>query len=341
MNFGRQKRKNEFLSLRIGMFLCCLLLLCWSVVFPQPGQAAEVFELDSRAGSFEHGKQDFGLKRYYSAKAHFMNAITQNPSNQRAYLYLGLTLEALKEWEDAQATYRACYAVDPFSDDGKHAKRLSMELSGYLESRDHRAVDTPEDIRKAGLRIQRQALELQARKVREANAYARHSRGRRGYNYTPAQLTRRAPDDDVSDMEFIRNSHGIYDDLTEEQRQRAFGLKNAQNVQDSANHLIERLGRKTKRSPALRATGTDLYVQYYRTKNDEDDMPPPPDPELELRARQLRLSETSSTSSSASSSSRSVSGSIKPVKFSKPKYEHFWSRDAVIQQRGPGVQDYE
>lgn len=338
MNIGRQKRKNGFLLLRIAVF-CSVFLCCTiTVVFAPPSvHATEAFELDSRAGSFEHGKQDFGLKRYYSARAHFMNAVTQNPSNQRAYLYLGLTLEALKEWEDAQATYRACYAVDPFSEDGKHAKRLSMELSGYLESRDHRAVDSPEDIMKCGLRIQRQALELQARKVREANGYARNSRGRgRSYNYTPPVLPRRSQDDDVSNMDFIRNSHDIYDGLTEEERARAFGLRNAQNVQDSANNLIERLGRKTKRSPALRATGTDLYVQYYRSKNDEDDIPPPPDPELELRARQLKLSETTSSSSKSSAASET-----KPIRFSKPRYEHLWSRDAIIRSSGPGVQDYE
>lgn len=302
MSIGRQKRKVEFLSFGIFVLLPALIVGCsCTIAFPQAALAAEAFELDKQAGAFERGQQDFALKRYYGAKAQFMAAVTQNPSNQKAYLYLGLCLEALKEWEDAQATYRACFAVDPFSEDGKRAKKLSMELSGYLESREHRAVDAAEDVYKAGLRIQRQSLELQTRKLREAQPYVGYSRGRsrrRGFYYTPYELTQRRQQDDVSNMEFIRNAHDIYDGQTQETRARAYGLKNAQNVQDSANALIERLGRKTKRSPALRATGTDLYVQYYKTKNDEDDMPPPPDPQIELRARQLRLSESSSPPSS-------------------------------------------
>jgi|AGTN01.2.fsa_nt_gi hypothetical protein len=350
MSIGPQKRKVEFLLFVIGGFLAGLLLpggLC----APQAALATEAFELDKQAGAFERGRQEFQLKRYYAAKAQFMAAVTQNPNNQRAYLYLGLCLEALKEWEDAQATYRACFAVDPFSEDGKRAKRLSMELSGYLESRDHRAVDTAEDVYKAGLRIQRQSFELQTRKLNEAQAYVNNNRGRnrrRGFNYTPYDLTLRQQDD-VSNMDFIRNAHDIYDGQTQEARAQAFGLKNAQNVQDSANALIERLGRKTKRSPALRATGTDLYVQYYRTKNDEDDMPPPPDPQIELRAKQMRLSETSSPSALKKSEPPTARASTSPLGDLPMRSNSRNSRhggalpetDPPATEVGPGVTIYE
>lgn len=353
MSIGRHKRKVETTHFdpAVCVTWASLLLICSGAAgYPLPVLGAEVFEMSKNASPFEIGKRDFGLKRYYAAKAQFMAAVTQNPSNQRAYLYLGLCLEALKEWEDAQATYRACFAVDPFSDDGKRAKRLSMELSGYLESRERRAVDTPEDVYRAGMRIQRQALELQERKLRDAGRYVSNNRARgrvRGHHFTPDDLMHRSRQDELSDWQFIRDAHEIYDAHTQEALARGFGVRSAQNVQDAANNLIERLGRKTKNSPALRATGTDLYVQYYRSKNDEDDEPPPADPEIELKARQMKLSESSTAPSSGTrATTKSVSGSMPLPTFTEPPRARrsggaFPETDPESTEVGPGVTTYD
>jgi len=246
---------------------------------------------------FDSGREEFRLKRYHAAKAKFMQAVQQSPGNQKAYLYLGRCLEYLKEPEDAQMTYRACYTVNPFSEDGKRAKQFSMEVAGRLEANEHRAVDSPEQVISSGLLIQRQSLDLQARKLKEANQHAKNRRNnnrRQGYFYTPAEL---APSkDEVSDMRFIRDAHGIYDNSIEAARARLHGHKVALNVQDTANALIERLGRKTNsNSPALRALGTNLYVQYFRSISEEEDIPPPPDPPIELRAKQLKFSDIPKT----------------------------------------------
>lgn len=247
------------------------------------------------ASAFERGKEEFNLKRYHAAKAQFMTAIQQNPNNQKAYLFLGRCLEFLKEPEDAQATYRACYSVNPFSEEGKRAKQFSMDVAGKLEAADHRAVDSPKQVIDSGLLIQRQALDLQARKIREQNLHARNRRNvswRQGYFYTPADLIRRDRNTEISDRDFIRDSSTIYGSQTESIRARAHGQKVAQSVQDTANALIERLGRKTNStSPALRALGTNLYVQYFRSISEEEDIPPPPDPPIELRAKQLQFAD--------------------------------------------------
>lgn len=282
MRIARQNLKLEILS-----FLACFLTgSAFIAILPEPARAAN---------AFEQGKEEFNLKRYHAAKAQFMVAINQNPSNQRAYLYLGRCLEYLKEPEDAQATYRACFTVNPFSEDGKRAKQYSMEIAGRMESKEHRAVDSPEHVIDSGLLIQRQSLDLQARKLREAEAYARSRRmaGRRqGYFYTPRELMRRDPRAELSNRDFIQNRTGIYDTNIESAKYRAHGHKTALSVQDTANALIERLGRKSNSSaPALRALGTNLYVQYFRSKNDEEDVPPPPDPPIELRAKQLKFTE--------------------------------------------------
>lgn len=245
--------------------------------------------------AFDRGKEEFNLKRYHAAKAQFMTAIQQNPNNQKAYLFLGRCLEFLREPEDAQATYRACYSVNPFSEEGKRAKQFSMEVAGRLEAADHRAVDSPKQVIDSGLLIQRQALDLQARKIREQNMHARNRRNvsrRQGYFYTPDDLIRRSRNSEVSDYDFIRNSGTIYGSQTESIRAKAHGQKVAQSVQDTANALIERLGRKThSTSPALRALGTNLYVQYFRSISEEEDIPPPPDPPIELRAKQLQFAD--------------------------------------------------
>lgn len=245
--------------------------------------------------AFELGREEFKLKRYHAAKQQFMTAIQQNPGDQAAYLFLGKTLEFLKEPEDAQMTYRACYSINPFSADGKRAKQFSMDVAGRLEGNEHRAVDTPEDVISSGLLIQRQSLDLQARKIREQNAYARNRRNvsrRHGYFYTPAELMNSRDGTEVSDRDFIQNSGLIYDTSIESTRAKAHGQHLAQTVQDTANALIERLGRKTNSSaPPLRALGSNLYVQYYRSKTQEEDIPPPPDPPIELRAKQLQFSD--------------------------------------------------
>lgn len=245
--------------------------------------------------AFDLGREEFKLKRYHAAKQQFMTAVQQNPSNQKAYLYLGKTLEFLREPEDAQMTYRACYSVNPFSEDGKRAKQFSMDVAGRLEGNEHRAVDTPEDVISSGLLIQRQSLDLQARKIREQNVYAKNRRSvsrRQGYFYTPAELMNGRDGNEVSDREFIRDSGLIYDSSTESVRAKAHGQHLAQSVQDTANALIERLGRKTNSSaPPLRALGSNLYVQYFRSKTQEEDIPPPPDPPIELRAKQLQFSD--------------------------------------------------
>jgi hypothetical protein len=276
--FGRERLRATLLSLSAT---CALL-----VSFSNAAFAANAFDL---------GREEFKLKRFHAAKAQFMTAVTENPSNQKAYLYLGRCLEYLKEPEDAQATYRACYSVNPFSEDGKRAKQFSMDVAGRLEAADHRAVDSPKTVIDSGLLIQRQALDLQARKIREMNEYAKNRRNvsrRQGYFYTNADLVRRPPGSDVSDPDFIRNSGMIYNAQIESTRAKAHGQHLAQNVQDTANALIERLGRKTNSSsPALRALGTNLYVQYFRSQSQEEDIPPPPDPPIELRAKQLQFTD--------------------------------------------------
>ncbi|MDZ4834804.1 MAG: hypothetical protein SGJ27_13585 [Candidatus Melainabacteria bacterium] len=244
--------------------------------------------------AFESGREEFRLKRFWAAKAKFMTAVTQEPGNQKAYLYLGRCLEYLRETEDAQATYRACFSVNPFSEDGKRAKAYSMDIAGRMEASDHRAVDDPQQVINSGLLIQRQALDLQARKVREAEAYYRSRRNvnrRSGNFYSNSDLLGRSGD--VSNRRFIDQSHQIYDFQNEANKARLHGQRSAQSVQDSANALIERIGRKSgpNSNPALRALGTNLYVQYFRSKNEEEDIPPPPDPPIELRAKQLKFND--------------------------------------------------
>lgn len=264
--------------------LACL-LFAWASTPPVHALAA-----------MEQGKQELKWKRYHAAKAQFMLEIQRNPSNQKAYLFLGRCLEYLRELEDAKATYRACYSVNPFSLEGKQAKKFLLDVSGQMEEREHRAVDSPQDVIDSGVLIQRQSLELQARKIREARGYEQIRRSmspRRGYSYSADGLyndgqRRRG---EVSNQDFINNSHGIYDAANEAAKARAFGQRQAQSIQDTANALIERLGRKSYGSaPALRAIGTNLYVQYYRSSTEEEDnIPVPQDPTIELRAKQYKL----------------------------------------------------
>ncbi len=267
--------------------LCVLACLIGASTSTQPAHAL---------AAMEQGKVELKWKRYNAAKAQFMLEVQRNPSNQKAYLFLGRCLEYLRDTEDAKATYRACYSVNPFSLEGKQAKKILLDISGKMEEREHRAVDSPQDVIDSGVLIQRQSLELQARKIREARAYEQSRRSmspRRGYNYSADGLyndgqRRRG---EVSNQDFINNSHGIYDAANEAAKARAHGQRQAMSIQDTANALIERLGRKsTGSAPALRAIGTNLYVQYYRSSNEEEDnMPLPQDPPMELRARQYRL----------------------------------------------------
>ncbi|MBX9669498.1 MAG: hypothetical protein K2X93_17885 [Candidatus Obscuribacterales bacterium] len=279
MSMGGRER-----SVRALFFFACLIGAATSA---QPAHAL---------AAMEQGKVELKWKRYNAAKAQFMLEIQRNPSNQKAYLFLGRCLEYLKDTEDAKATYRACYSVNPFSLEGKQAKKFLLDVSGKMEEREHRAVDSPQDVIDSGVLIQRQSLELQARKIREARAYEQSRRGmspRRGYYYSADGLyndgqRRRG---EVSNQDFINNSGGIYDAANEAAKARAFGQRQAMSIQGTANALIERLGRKsTGSAPALRAIGTNLYVQYYRSSNEEEDnMPLPQDPPMELRARQYRL----------------------------------------------------
>lgn len=257
------------------------MLCAW--IFPQGAWAVN---------AFEEGRAEFRLKRYWAAKAKFMTAVTQEPRNQKTYLFLGRCLEHLRDYENAQATYRACFSVNPFSEDGKRAKQFSMEIAGRAEASEHRAVDDPQTVVDSGLLIQRQSLELQARKMREAESYYRNRRNvsrRSGYYYSTYDLTHRTGE--VSNQQFINNSNRIYDWQNEANKARLHGQRSAQSVQDSANALIERIGRRTGSSPALRALGTNLYVQYFRSKAEEEDIPPPPDPPIELRAQQLKFND--------------------------------------------------
>ncbi len=274
-------------ALRALSVLACLVFACAS--------APAVHAL----AAMEQGKEELKWRRYQAAKAQFMIEVQRNPSNQKAYLFLGRCLEYLREFEDAKATYRACYSVNPFSSEGKQAKKLLLDISGQMEGREHRAVDSPQDVIDSGVLIQRQSLELQARKIREARVFEQSRRNmspRRGYIYTPDGLyndgqRRRG---EVSNQDFINNSHRIYDSANEAAKARAFGQRQAQSIQDTANALIERLGRKsTGSAPALRAIGTNLYVQYYRSATEEEDnVPVPQDPPMELRARQYRLGDS-------------------------------------------------
>jgi tetratricopeptide (TPR) repeat protein len=246
------------------------------------------------AGAFEAGIEEFKLKRFWAAKAKFMEAVQQQPGNQKAYLYLGRCLEYLRETDDAQACFRACFSVNPFSEDGKRAKQFSIDIAGRSEASEHRAVEDPQMVIDSGLLIQRQALDLQARKMREMESYyksRRNNNRRNGNFYTPYDLLNR-DGNEVSNRAFIDQSHGIYDNMNEANQARLHGQRSAQSVQDTANALIERLGRKNKSSaPALRALGTNLYVQYFRSKNEEEDIPPPPDPPIELRATQIKFND--------------------------------------------------
>lgn len=268
----------------------------------------------------ESGIQNLNYKRYWSAQADFQKAVDQNPQDQKAYYYLGMTLERLKDRDNAKAAYRACYGLNPFSEHGQKARRALLDVSEKIESNANRAVDTPETVAKTGILIQRQSMELQERKLREARGHAnfRMQQGRyyssRNYpnhqlynpasNYTgynPAamgvgninqpnpynQIFNRNPNDEISNARFIQDSHMLYDSANEATKMRAHGAKTAASVQDFSNGLIERLGRKKDDVP-LRALGTSLYVQYYRSAEEEEDTPPPPDGPLELRARQMK-----------------------------------------------------
>ena len=266
-----------------GIFLLVGVLCAWAI--PQAALALS---------AFESGKEEFKLKRFWAAKAKFMTAVQQEPANQKAYLYLGRCLEYLRETDDAQATYRACFSVNPFSEDGKRAKQFSIDISGRMEASEHRAVDDPQQVIDTGLLIQRQALDLQARKIREAESYYKNRRNvsrRSGYYYTTYDLANASRAGEISNQRFINNSSKIYDWQNEALKARLHGQRSAQSVQDSANALIERIGRKTGTSPALRALGTNLYTQYFRSKNEEEDIPPPPDPPIELRAKQLKFND--------------------------------------------------
>ncbi len=270
-------RKLKIAFIAFGVFLS------WAL--PQASWAA---------GAFEAGIEEFKLKRFWAAKAKFMEAVQQQPGNQKAYLYLGRCLEYLRETDDAQACFRACFSVNPFSEDGKRAKQFSIDIAGRSEASEHRAVDDPQMVIDSGLLIQRQALDLQARKMREMESYyksRRNNNRRNGNFYTPYDLLNR-DGNEVSNRAFIDQSHGIYDNMNEANRARLHGQRSAQSVQDTANALIERLGRKNNSSaPALRALGTNLYVQYFRSKNEEEDIPPPPDPPIELRATQIKFND--------------------------------------------------
>ena len=55
--------------------------------------------------ALDRGKAELKLNRFHAARQEFINAIKERPGDQKAYLFLGRTLEILKEWDDAKATY--------------------------------------------------------------------------------------------------------------------------------------------------------------------------------------------------------------------------------------------
>ncbi len=288
----------------------------------------------------QSGMENLDNKRYWSAHTDFKQAVHENPNDQQAYYYLGLSCENLKQHDEAKEAYRACYSINPFSDIGQKARKALLDVSDHMEALKHRAIDNPEIVTKTAVTIQRQAEELQGRKIldgertanwkiRQGNFY--YNRGYNtyqngsnftGYNRFESHYNGFGPDpnlpgmgydlrypnggmpttflpqngsNEVSNAQFLDRSHILYDANKQAARARGEATKSAIGIQDYSNNLIERVGRKTPDGiPPLRALGTNLYVQYYRTMDEEDELPPPPDPPLELKAKQMTLSDTQS-----------------------------------------------
>jgi len=136
----------------------------------------------------QSGMENLDNKRYWSAHTDFKQAVHENPNDQQAYYYLGLSCENLKQHDEAKEAYRACYSINPFSDIGQKARKALLDVSDHMEALKHRAIDNPEIVTKTAVTIQRQAEELQGRKILDGERTA-NWKIRQGTSTTIAVIT--------------------------------------------------------------------------------------------------------------------------------------------------------
>jgi hypothetical protein len=82
---------------------------------------------------------------------------------------------------------------------------------------------------------------------------------------------------------------------TQQLRRQEASVQTAQYAQDTANNLQRLMADKSNNSstPKLRALGTNLFVRYYGSHDQDGSTASvaPPDPLQELKAKQWKLSE--------------------------------------------------
>lgn len=259
------------------------------------------------ATALERGLQEYKLKRYNAAARIFEAEIDRNPSNLRARLCLGRTLEMLRDPEGAKDEYKYCFSADPFGPDGKLARVYLLEVAERVAKKKHGPADGPKLVAQSIKWINSQSADCKSRHIARGDAAARHKNNmmndqmRRQYNvhsvpdYNQNNRNRRYFGDggDVSQAYWIQSSYLRTDYLRQAALARAEAAKRAFEVQKSANNLkmllADAQAHPGQRGPKLRALGTNLYIRNYG--EDREDLNLPVDPPIELRAKQMKFAD--------------------------------------------------